>query len=121
MMRALPAFAVASLVALSGAAGFARLVGGATFAMGQTQVPVIYVAPPLIGLALFQLVFGLLCTRWRGLRFWLTALPMSTILWVGGLYLLLEGRIEGRVFLGAEVMVHLMAGLIALRLTRVQA
>nr|WP_111298867.1 hypothetical protein [Paracoccus saliphilus] len=117
MTRSLPAFAAAALVALTGAAGFVLLAGGTTFSVGMARVPLVYVLTPLVALALFQLVFGLTTRRWRGSRFWMVALPLSALLWGGGLYLVLEAWLTPRTVLWAEAAVHLVAGLLALRLT----
>lgn len=117
MTRSLPAFAAASLVALMGAGGFVLLAGGTTFSVGLAQIPLVYVLTPLVALALFQLAFGLSAHRWRGSRFWMVALPLSALLWGGGLYLVLEGWLAPRAALWAEAGAHLAAGLAALRLT----
>lgn len=117
MTRSLPAFAAASLVALLGAGGFVVLAGGTTFSVGMARVPLVYVLTPLVALALFQLVFGVMAGRWRGTRFWMVALPLSALLWCVGLYMVLEAWLTPRAALWAEAAAHLAAGLTALRLT----
>jgi len=117
MIRPLPAFLLSSLIALGGAAVFVLLAGGATFHVGLTRLPLIYVLTPLLGLALFQLAFGLTARRWRGSVFWLLALPISGTLWGTGLYLVLQDQLSPLTVAVAEAVTHVAAGLVALRLT----
>lgn len=114
MIRTLPAWLLAALIALTGAAGVLAVAGGTTVPLGGTDLPLAYVLPPLVGLALFQLVFGTLAGRWRGLRYWLIALPLSAVIWGGALVLLLDGRLTVGQALAAAVAGHLAAGLVAL-------
>ena len=114
MTPALPAWLLAALIALTGAAGVLVLAGGVTVPVGGTALPLAYALPPLVGLALFQLVFGLLARRWRGLGYWLVALPLSAAIWGGALALMLEGRLTATQALGLAVAGHLAAGLAAL-------
>lgn len=114
MIRALPAYLLAALIALSGAAGVLVAVGGATFPLGGIDMPYVYVLPPLVALALFQLIFGSTTGRWRGLRFWALALPVSAAIWGAGLVLLLEAQTTAVQALIGVAAAHVAAGLIAL-------
>lgn len=114
MTRPLPAGLLACLIALGGAAGVLLAVGGAVLPMGGTDLPTAYVLPPLVALALFQLIFGALSGHWRGPRFWMVALPVSASIWGAGLWLLLDGRITAPQALAGTALAHLAAVLVAL-------
>jgi hypothetical protein len=64
---------VAGLVATWMALG---LVVTTVFKGPDTEVPLLVLILPVVGLAVFQLLFGSMTGRWRGWQFWL---------WAGGL------------------------------------
>lgn len=113
MTRTLPAAMLAALVALSGAAGVLVVAGGALVPVGGTDLPLAYILPPLVALALFQLIFGALSGFWRGPGFWLVALPVSAVIWGVGLWLLLDARITAPQVLAGTALAHLAAVLLA--------
>ena len=121
MIPALPAFLLAACLGLAGAAGILSAVAAQTVPLLGTQVPLGYLLPPVVGLALFQLVFGTCTGRWRGWRFWVAALPLSAIIWGAGLVALLGGHVSWQAALGAAAAGHVLAGLTALSLARRRA
>ena len=72
MIPALPAYLLSAGLGLAGAAGILSAVAAQTVPLLGTQVPLAYLLPPIVGLALFQLVFGTCTGRWRGWRFWMS-------------------------------------------------
>ncbi|TGN50207.1 hypothetical protein E4L95_17615 [Paracoccus liaowanqingii] len=118
MTAPLPSGLLAALIALGGAAGVLVVAGGAVFPMGGTDLPAAYVLPPLVALALFQLVFGAMSGRWRGPGFWLAALPLTALIWGAGLWLLLDGRITAPQALAGTASALLAVLLVALVLMR---
>ncbi len=75
------------------------------------------VLAPLAGLALFQLVFGLLTRRWRSLWFWLVAPIIVYIVLAGAMALLLRGMITMPEAVVLALLLPFACGLVALRLT----
>lgn len=118
MIRALPAYLLAALLGVAGAAGTLSAVAARTVPMLGTAVPLAYLLPPLVGLALFQLAFGLTAGRWRGWRFWAAALPLSVAIWGGCLIALLQGAATWRQAAVAAALGHVLAGLAALATDR---
>lgn len=118
MSRALGPFFAAFALAMLGCWGLFELVRGETFPAGPTRLPMLYVLPPLAGLALFQLLFGGLTGLWRGARFWVTALAIVAPVWASGLALVLDARLSPLAGLGLVLALLALAGLIALRRTR---
>lgn len=114
MTALLPPALLAALIAFGGAAGVLVVAGGAVLPLGGIDLPTAYLLPPLVALALFQLVFGALARRWRGLSFWLVALPVSALIWGAGLWLLLDARITVPQALAGTAIGHLAALLAAL-------
>ena len=84
----------------------------------RDRVPLAYLLPPIVGLALFQLVFGVCTGRWRGLWFWAAAIPLSAVMWGAALMALLGGHASWQAALGVAAVGHVAAGLAALSLTR---
>ncbi|MBW7055828.1 hypothetical protein KY389_03850 [Paracoccus bogoriensis] len=110
----LPPLFLAALPALAVGAGVLVVLGGETFPIGPTRLPMVYLVTPLAVLAVFQIVFGGLTGRWRGWRFWALALPVSAILWGTGLILFLDGRAAPVPLLLAEAAAHLLVAALAL-------
>ncbi|MFN3294591.1 MAG: hypothetical protein ACK414_14260 [Gemmobacter sp.] len=117
MIRAFGPFLSATLAALAGVWAFWALVGGATFAVGPTRLPMVYALAPLLALALFQLVFSGLTGRWRGWRFWAAAGPVAASLWTLGVAAALTGYAAPAVALAGATAVTLAFGLFALAAT----
>lgn len=118
MIPALPAYLLSAGLGLAGAAGILSAVAAQTVPLLGTQVPLAYLLPPIVGLALFQLVFGVGTGRWRGLRFWVAAIPLSAVIWGAALMALLGGHASWQAALGVAAVGHVAAGLAALSLTR---
>lgn len=118
MIPALPAYLLSAGLGLAGAAGILSAVAAQTVPLLGTQVPLAYLLPPIVGLALFQLVFGVCTGRWRGLRFWVAAIPLSAVIWGAALMALLGGHASWQAALGVAAVGHVAAGLAALSLTR---
>lgn len=118
MIPALPAYLLSAGLGLAGAAGILSAVAAQTVPLLGTQVPLAYLLPPIVGLALFQLVFGVCTGRWRGLRFWVAAIPLSAVIWGAALMALLGGHASWQAALGVAAFGHVAAGLAALSLTR---
>lgn len=76
MSRAL-AFAAAFAPAAAAALAVLWWMGGTTLRIPGTTVPAAYAAAPLAGLAVFQIAYGALARRWRGMTFWAAALPVT--------------------------------------------
>ena len=114
MIGLLPPLFLAALPALAAGAGVLLVLGGETFPVGLTRLPMAYLLTPLAVLAVFQIVFGALTGRWRGWRFWALALPVSAILWGAGLILFLDGRAAPVPLLLAEAAAHLLVATLAL-------
>lgn len=117
MIRAFGPFLSATLAALAGVWAFWTLVGGATFALGPTRLPMIYALAPLLALALFQLVFSSLTGRWRGWRFWAAAGPVVGAMWSLGLAATLAGHVAPVVALTGATAAAVAFGLFALAAT----
>lgn len=117
MTRALPPFVLASLTALAGVWAFWTWVGGATFAAGPTRLPMAYALPPLLALALFQMVFAGLTGRWRGWRFWAVAGPVVAALWSLGVVAVITGQVPPALALAGVIGAALAFGLWALSAT----
>lgn len=118
MIPALPAYLLSAGLGLAGAAGILSAVAAQTVPLLGTQVPLAYLLPPIVGLALFQLVFGVFTGRWRGWRFWAAAIPLSAVIWGAALMALLGGHASWQAALGVAAVGHVAAGLAALSLTR---
>ena len=118
MIPALPAYLLSAGLGLAGAAGILSAVAAQTVPLLGTQVPLAYLLPPIVGLALFQLVFGVCTGRWRGWRFWAAAIPLSAVIWGAALMALLGGHASWQAALGVAAAGHVAAGLAALSLTR---
>lgn len=110
---ALPAYLLASVTGLAGMTAVLPVAGGATLPLGATDLPLAYVLPPLVGLALFQLVFGAVTGRWRGLRFWAVGLPVTAAIWGAGLVLMLGGHVTAIQALAGVSAAMMLAGLLA--------
>ncbi|MDM7459225.1 MAG: hypothetical protein P3W94_007730 [Paracoccus sp. (in: a-proteobacteria)] len=109
LFLAAPAAGLAALAVL-------LMLGGETFPIGPQRLPMAYALTPVAGLAVFQLVFGMLTGRWRGGRYWLIALPVSALIWGTGLFLLLEGLVRPAPLLAGQFAAHTAAaGLAILR------
>jgi len=117
MPRAIGPFLSGALAALAGGCGWLAVVGGATFAMGPMRLPMVYALTPLLGLALFQLVFSGLTGRWRGWRFWAVALPFSACLWALGVAVAITAQAAPLTALLGVLALHLAFGLWALSVT----
>lgn len=117
MTRALPPFALACLAALAGVWAFWVWVGGATFAVGPTRLPMVYALPPVLALALFQMVFAGLTGRWRGWRFWAAAGPVVAALWSLGVVAVITGQAAPALALAGVAGAVLAFGLWALAAT----
>lgn len=117
MTRALPPFALGCLAALAGVWAFWVWVGGATFAVGPTRLPMVYALPPVLALALFQMVFARLTGRWRGWRFWAVAGPVVAALWSLGLVATITGQVPPALALAGVIGAALAFGLWALSAT----
>jgi uncharacterized membrane protein YfcA len=76
-MRPAAAFALAFACAAASALAALWWIGVTTLRVPGTTVPAAYAAAPLVGLAVFQIVFGTLAGRWRGAAFWAAALPLT--------------------------------------------
>ena len=118
MIPALPAYLLSAGLGLAGAAGILSAVAAQTVPLLGTQVPLAYLLPPIVGLALFQLVFGTCTGRWRGWRFWAAAIPLSAVIWGAALMALLGGHASWQAALGVAAVGHVAAGLAALSLTQ---
>lgn len=117
MTRALAPFALACLAALAGVWAFWVWVGGATFAVGPTRLPMVYALPPVLALALFQMVFAGLTGRWRGWRFWAAAGPVVAALWSLGVVAVITGQTAPALALAGVAGAVLAFGLWALATT----
>lgn len=117
MPRAIGPFLTGMLAALAAGWGWLVVVGGATFAIGPTRLPLAYVLTPLLGLALFQLVFGLLTGRWRGWRFWAIVAPFSAAVWGLDVVSAISAQLSPLPALLAVLAAHLTFGLWALSRT----
>ena len=117
MTRTLVPFALACLAALAGVWAFWVWVGGATFAVGPTRLPMAYALPPLLALALFQMVFAGLTGRWRGWRFWAVAGPVVAAAWSLGVVAMITGHLAPVVALAGVAVAVLAFGLWALAAT----
>ncbi|MDM7459028.1 MAG: hypothetical protein P3W94_006685 [Paracoccus sp. (in: a-proteobacteria)] len=109
--RAVGLSGLTGLVLAAPTAGLAALavllmLGGETFPIGPQRLPMAYALTPVAGLAVFQLVFGMLTGRWRGGRYWLVALPVSALIWGTGLVLLLEGLVRPAHLLAGQFVAH---------------
>lgn len=118
MIPALPAYLLSAGLGLAGAAGVLSAVAAQTVPLLGTQVPLAYLLPPIVGLALFQLVFGACTGRWLGWRFWAAAIPLSAVIWGAALMALLGGHASWQAALGVAAVGHVAAGLAALSLTQ---
>ncbi len=118
MPRAVGAFLVALLSAIVGVAAYWGWIGGATFAVGPTRLPLVFVMPPVLGLALFQLVFGAMTGCWRGWRFWAVAGPFAAATWGLGLTAAIGGFVSPTLSLALVLALTVGFGLFALRATR---
>jgi hypothetical protein len=118
MSRAIGPFLSGVLAALAGGWGWLALVGGSTFVAGPTRLPMVYALTPVLGLALFQLVFSGLTGRWRGWRFWAVALPFSACIWTLGVAVAITGQAAPLTALLGVLALHLAFGLWALSMTR---
>ncbi|WP_405405760.1 hypothetical protein [Paracoccus sp. Ld10] len=113
MISTLPAFLLSAGLGLAGAAGIIGAVAARTVPLMGTQIPLAYLLPPVVGLAVFQLVFGTATGRWRGWRFWAASLPVSATIWGAGLIALLGGYASWQIALGGAAAGHVLAGLTA--------
>jgi hypothetical protein len=117
MTRALPPFALACLATVAGVWAFWVWVGGATFAVGPTRLPMVYALPPVLALALFQMVFAGLTGRWRGWRFWAVAGPVVAAVWTLGVVATITGQLAPLPALAGVTLAALAFGLWALATT----
>lgn len=117
MMPQLVAFALAAAAALAGTAGYVWLAAEGRLVAPLDHVPIIYVAPPVLMLALFQIVFGAITGRWRGWRFWAVAVPFVALVWLLGLIAVLTANVHAGAALAAVLAAKVAFGLWALRAT----
>lgn len=117
MTRALAPFALACLAAMAGVWAFWVWVGGATFPVGPTRLPMVYALPPVLALALFQMVFAGLTGRWRGWRFWAVAGPVVAALWTLGVVATNTGQLAPPGALAGVTLAALGFGIWALAAT----
>lgn len=73
-------YSVAFALALAAVVAVGMGLGTLPLRLPGTTVPAVYALAPLTGLALFQILFGLLDRRWRGPGFWAVALPLTAVL-----------------------------------------
>jgi hypothetical protein len=109
--RAVAGFVPAFALGAGTAVAVLLWLGQTALRLPGTTVPAAYAAAPLAGLAVFQIAFGLIARRWRGLLFWAAALPVKAAVTALALTSALTARVAAPVALAAALSALFLFGL----------